>query len=80
MRIVDEIPHLEFKITIYSWNGKYILKLEKGMYEQVYKISEMDVVGDEDAKKVIEDEEFMNSVMARFKEMNASLNNALNKL
>lgn len=80
MRVVSEIPHLEFKITIYSWNGKYIIKLEKGMYEQTYKISEMDISNDEEAKKIVKDEEFMKTVLARFKEMNASLNQALNRL
>ncbi|HEY8401488.1 MAG TPA: hypothetical protein VIK89_09515 [Cytophagaceae bacterium] len=80
MRVVAEIPHVEFKITVYSWNGKYLLKLEKGMYEQTYKISEMDVAGDEDVKSIIQDEAFIASAKERFKEMNKSLNQALNNL
>ncbi|MFN6947307.1 MAG: hypothetical protein ACK4ND_20380 [Cytophagaceae bacterium] len=80
MRVIEEIPHSEFKITVYSWNGKYIIKFEKGMYEQTYKVSEMDVIGDEDIRKLIQDEEFMKSIMSRFKDMNGSLNGALNKL
>lgn len=80
MRLVAEIPHVEFKVTVYSWNGKYLLKLEKGMYEQTYKISEMDVAGDEDVKKIIENTDFINEAKERFKEMNKSLNQALNNI
>ncbi|MFA5246237.1 MAG: hypothetical protein WC380_13120, partial [Pedobacter sp.] len=43
MRIIAELPHPECKITIFSMNQKFIIKLEKGVFEQVYKISEMDV-------------------------------------
>ena len=80
MRIVAEYPSVDFKITVYSWNGKYLLKIEKGMFEQTYKISEMDVTGDEDVKKIIEDETFVQEVKSRFREMNSSLNDALNRI
>jgi hypothetical protein len=80
MRIVAEYPNVDFKITVYSWNGKYLLKIEKGMFEQTYKISEMDVTGDDDVKKIIEDEAFVQEVKSRFREMNSSLNDALNRI
>jgi len=80
MRIVAEYPNVDFKITVYSWNGKYLLKIEKGMFEQTYKISEMDVTGDDDVKKIIEDETFVQEVKSRFREMNSSLNDALNRI
>lgn len=38
MRIVKDIPHPRFKITIFSWNEKYIIKIEDGHLEQVYKL------------------------------------------
>lgn len=80
MRVVAEIPSQDFKITVFSWNGKYLIKLEKGMYEQTYKVSEMDVTGDDEIKKVVSDKEFLDTVMKRFKEMNSSLNDALNRI
>jgi hypothetical protein len=80
MRIVAEYPSVDFKITVYSWNGKYLLKIEKGMFEQTYKISEMDVTGDDDVKKIVEDSIFVQEVKSRFKEMNSSLNDALNRI
>ncbi len=80
MRTVAEIPHLDFKITVFAWNNKYIIKLEKGNYEQTYKISEMELSGDEDIHKIVKDEAFISAARERFKEMNHSLNLALNKL
>lgn len=43
MRIVSEIPHEDCRITIFSWNGKYLIKYEQGPLEQTYKVSEWDV-------------------------------------
>ncbi|MCU0415600.1 MAG: hypothetical protein MUE33_00310 [Cytophagaceae bacterium] len=80
MRIVAEYPGLDHKITIFSWNGKYLVKIEKGVFEQTYKISEMDVTGDGDIKQLVEDEQFLAAIKDRFKEMNKSLNEALNRL
>ncbi|MFN8417325.1 MAG: hypothetical protein U0U66_13420 [Cytophagaceae bacterium] len=80
MRVVAEYPGSDYKITIFSWNGKYLVKFEKGVFEQTYKISEMDVTGDDDIKKLIEDEGFINEIRERFKEMNRTLNEALNRL
>lgn len=80
MRTVAEIPHVDFKITVFAWNNKYIIKLEKGNYEQTYKVSEMDVSGDQDIFKLVNDENFIQTAKAKFKEMNASLNEALNRL
>jgi len=80
MRTIAEIPHSDFKITVFAWNNKYIIKLEKGNFEQTYKVSEMDMSGDDDVLKIIKDEEFINAAKERFKDMNQSLNNALNRL
>ena len=80
MRVVAEIPHNNLKITVFAWNGKYLLKLEKGMYEQTYKISEMDVIGDDDIKTLATDPVFVNSAIDRFIEMNKGLNEALNRI
>lgn len=80
MRVVAEIPHSHLKITVFSWNGKYLLKIEKGMYEQTYKISEMDVIGDDDIRCLANDPLFINSAMERFIEMNKGLNDALNRI
>ena len=45
MRIVAELPHPDFKITLFSMNQKYIVKFEQGQLEQSYKLSELDLTG-----------------------------------
>lgn len=38
MRILEHIPHAHFKVTLFEWNEKYLLKLETPSMEMVYKI------------------------------------------
>lgn len=80
MRVVAEIPSEHFKVTVYSWNGKYLVKFERGNYEQTYKVSEMDLTGDEDIKKLIQDELFLKSVAERFNEMSKTFRESIDKL
>lgn len=68
MRVVADIPNPNMKVTLMAWNGKYIIKLEKGDFEQTYKIGEMDVMGDAGAKELL-DEDFMEAAMNRFNDM-----------
>ncbi|WKN33005.1 hypothetical protein PZB74_06565 [Porifericola rhodea] len=79
MRIVGEIPHAECKITIFSWNNKYLIKLERGLIEQTFKVPEMDVSGDEDIRQMLSGP-FMDKALLRFEEMEASLMEALGEL
>ena len=75
MRVVKEIPHPRFKITIYSWNGKYLIKIELGQFEQVYKLNELDVSSPDDLTRIL-DENFQLKVMKRFSEMASDFNEA----
>lgn len=79
MRVVGEIPHPSCKITIFSWNGKYLIKLERGLIEQTFKVSEMDVTGEADIQAVL-NEAFMQKALARFDEMEDALMKALEEV
>ena len=79
MRIVDEIAHPACKITIFSWNMKYLIKLEKGLIEQTFKVPELEVTGDEDIKNLLKGE-FLEEAIRRFGEMEASLMRALGEI
>lgn len=68
MRTVAEIPHHTFRISVFAYNAKYILKIELGQFEQVYKINEMDVTGLEDIKRMANDA-FLENCMDRFLKM-----------
>ena len=79
MRIVDEIAHPVCKITIFSWNMKYLIKLEKGLIEQTFKVPELEVTGDEDIRELLKGE-FLEEAIQRFDEMEASLMQALGEV
>lgn len=69
MRVIAELPHPEFKITIFSMNQKFIVKIEKGILEQSYKLAEMDLTDGVNSVFEILDEEFFKGVAGRFNDM-----------
>jgi hypothetical protein len=69
MRVIAELPHPEFKITIFNMNQKFIIKLERGILEQNYKIPEMDLTDGVNSVFELLDEEFLKTVATRFAEM-----------
>ena len=75
MRLVREISRPDCKITIFSWNNRYLIKLEQGLLEQTYKIPETDVAGEEDLLSMI-DAEFLHQATKRFMDMGQSLYDA----
>jgi hypothetical protein len=77
MHVIAELPQTDLKATIYGWNGKYLIKFETAMYEQTYKIKEMDVSGEEEIKALLQNEDFMKKVRARFKSMSEDFFEAL---
>ena len=79
MRVIAEIPHSHFKIQIFSWNGKYQLKIEIDQYEQTFKVSETNVNGLDDVKALIT-EDFLNKVMGRMISMREDWNEALKSI
>ena len=72
MRAIAELPHPDFRVTIFSMNQKFIIKFEQGSLEQVYKIAEADVTGGVDGVFQLIDDEFTESVSKRFDEMRRS--------
>jgi len=70
MRVIAELPHPECKISIFSMNQKYIVKFEQGTLEQSYKLAELDLSGGgvNDVFEIL-DEEFISTVIERFKIM-----------
>ena len=76
MRIVGEIPHDVCKITLFSWNNRYLIKLELGFLEQTYKVNQFDITSEADLYKVV-DERFINDALVRFADMERNLHTAL---
>jgi hypothetical protein len=78
MRQLADIPHPDAKITLFSWNGKYLIKLEKGPFEQTYKVSEMDVTSEADVRALL-DTEFVAAAVQRFALMAQDLHAAFTR-
>ena len=79
MRVVGEIPHEVCKITLFAWNNRYLIKLELGLLEQTYKVNQFDIISEADLYKIVDDG-FINDALNRFKEMDMTLQSALEKL
>ncbi len=77
MRILAELPHPNCKITLFNMNQKYIVKFEQGQLEQSFKLSELDLTGG-GANEIFQilDEEFIATVIERFKSMRSDFSSA----
>ncbi|MCX6312343.1 MAG: hypothetical protein NT084_11995 [Bacteroidetes bacterium] len=68
MRIVGNIPHPDIRITVFHMNEKYMVKLEAGPMEQVFKFDQEKYPGFDAIKKLV-DEVFISNALKRFNEM-----------
>ena len=72
MRVVREETRGEIRVSIFSWNSKYIFKYELGPMEQTFKVSETDILEESELESFLEGE-FLEEVKQRFEEMGKSL-------
>lgn len=79
MRYLKDIPNTQFKVGLYQWNGKYILKFEAGgMYEQIYKLDETEFENLEELESVL-DAEFVKTISERFRQMHADTQESMKR-
>lgn len=78
MRLIKDIPHDRYKIQIFQYNGKYIVKIELGQFEQSFKIGETDVSSLEEVEKMITSDLLTRS-LHRFVEMRSDWQNAFSE-
>lgn len=79
MRIVATVPHPQLKISIFSYNEKYIIEIEAAQYKQTYKISQDSVNGIEDVKKLCS-QSLIDGSMQRFSQMHTDFKQAFEQL
>ena len=72
MRVIKEVTRGEIRVSIFSWNSKYIFKYELGPMEQTFKVSETDILEESELESFLEGE-FLEEVKHRFEEMGVSL-------
>lgn len=79
MRVVREFVKDDIRVSIFSWNNKYLIKFEEGPLEQTFKVSEMDVLEEKELDVFCEGD-FFKSVQLRFKEMGETLRKQMENL
>jgi len=79
MRIIAELPHPEFKISILNMNNKFIVKIEQGNLEQTYKVADADLMDGVNSVFELMDETFLKTVSARFAEMRKDFKESYNR-
>jgi hypothetical protein len=72
MRVVKEVTLGEIRVSIFSWNSKYIFKYELGPMELTCKVSEKYILEESELAGFLEGE-FLEEVNQRFQEMGESL-------
>lgn len=70
MRILGQIPHPHLLINVFRSNNKFILKIELGPFEQVYKFMESDSINDFNSVSQLVTDDFLTSVFSIFDQMN----------
>ncbi|SIN71630.1 hypothetical protein [Algoriphagus halophilus] len=79
MRVVNEFVQEEIRISVFSWNNKYIIKYELGPLEQTFKVSEMDIL-EESELEAFWKGDFFEKVRVRFEEMGKTFRAQLENL
>lgn len=79
MRVVKELVREDVRISIFSWNNKYLLKFELGPLEQTFKLSEMDVLEEADLEQFLTGK-FFQKVLERFEEMGKTFREQMENL
>lgn len=79
MRVVKELSKEDIRISIFSWNNKYLVKFESGPLEQTFKVNSFDVLDEEDLSNFLCGT-FFDEVKQRFEEMGNSLRDKLAEL
>jgi hypothetical protein len=79
MRVVSEFSKEGIRISVFSWNNKYLVKYELGPMEQTFKIPETDILEESDLNLFCEGT-FFDQVVLRFKEMGESFQKQLENL
>ncbi|MBC6365168.1 hypothetical protein [Algoriphagus sp. AK58] len=79
MRVVKELVREEIRVSIFSWNNKYLIKYELGPMEQTFKLSELDVLDEAELDAFLEGG-FFEEVKNRFQEMGLSFRRQVENL
>ena len=80
MRIVGEIPHSTYKITVFQMNNKFSVQFEDGEQSQIYKVPNVDYLNNFNAIQEMVDGAFLNDIDKVFMQMATAKKAALNQI
>jgi len=80
MRIVGEIPHSTYKITVFHMNNKFSIQFEDGEQSQLYKVPDVDYLKNFNEIKQIVDGPFLNKIDKIFMMMSQAKSSAVEQL
>lgn len=69
MRILKELKVQDFKVTVFFWNDKYLLKFEDGVNELTYKIKQLDLTSEKDLETFFIDQRIVEKTTEAFLRM-----------
>jgi len=78
MRVIGEVPDTRCKITLFAWNNRYLIKFERGLFEQTFKINEFDIAHEKELYQIL-DEAFVAAVVEQFDRMENTLGQSLKR-
>jgi hypothetical protein len=81
MRVIRDFSVDEIKVSVFYMNQKFILKFEKGNFEQNYKLSELDfmVSSDEQLELMVKDK-MIEDVRGTFEKMSKNFYTTFNDI
>ncbi|MBC8046824.1 MAG: hypothetical protein H7Y00_08515 [Fimbriimonadaceae bacterium] len=75
MRVIGYIEHPVYKISVFSWSEKYIVKIEAGFFEQSYKFR-YDEFSNWEELKLVFDEVMIEAIRKTFMQMGKDMKEA----
>jgi len=78
LRLAATIPHPHCKISVLSWNEKWIIEIEAGPYKQTYKIAQESCPSLDEVKSLVTPA-LLSGTLNRFLTMHADFSEAFAK-
>lgn len=80
MRIVGEIPHSTYKITVFQMNNKFTIQFEDGQQSQLYKVPDVAYLKNFNQVKELVDGAFLNEIDKIFMFMSTAKKSAVDQI
>jgi hypothetical protein len=80
MRIVGEIPHSTYKITVFQMNNKFTIQFEDGQQSQLYKVPDVAYLKNFNQVKELVDGAFLNEIDKIFIFMSTAKKTAVDQI